>query len=73
MDLFFDEVDLAILRLYDMTDDVGVSRAEATRMFRERLEVAEQIIDDMSAAEDEAIVSIQDSNALLAKALRKGP
>lgn len=72
MDLLFDEVDLAILRLYDLTDDVGVSRSEATRMFRERLEVAEEIIDDISAAEAEAVVSISDSNALLAKALRKG-
>lgn len=35
-----DEVDLAILELFDMTDEAGVCPAQARLMFRERIEIA---------------------------------
>lgn len=72
MDLL-DEVTLAIIDIYDDVEEIGVSRGQAKLMLRRAVETAAAVLDELDEEEAETIVSISDSNALLAKALRKGP
>lgn len=46
MDL--DEVDLAILDLYELADEAGVSITQARIMLRERVDIAAEIIDALT-------------------------
>lgn len=54
-DLDMDEVDLAILALFDLGDDYGVTPSQMIRLIRDRLDVAAEIADMAadSAAFDE--------------------
>ena len=50
-----DEIDLAILDIYDMTSDAGVSLSQARLMLREAVDRAYQIVsemDDLRADDD---------------------
>lgn len=66
-----DEVTLAIIEIYDMTEDVGVSRTQSRLMIREAVDLAAEILDEVEAFEAETLVSMNESNALLSKALRR--
>lgn len=46
MDLL-DEVDLAILDIYDMTADAGVCVRQTLLLLRERIELAAQLVDEL--------------------------
>lgn len=47
MDLLLDEVDLALLEIYEMTADHGISSSQTRVMLRERIEIAAELIDLM--------------------------
>lgn len=66
-----DEVTLAIIDIYDMAEEVGVSRTQSRLMLREAVDRAAEILDEVEAFEAETLVSMTESNALLAKALRR--
>ena len=66
-----DEIDLAILAIYDMTDEAGVSPAQARVMLRERVEIAGDIADALHHDDTGPALSLEETNLLLTAAIRR--